>query len=156
MANEEAQRLNGASQQRTGNRVIPRALMLYGTLSILVCLTVAVLILVMYGSDRLALKQQLLGAWSSDGATTPQGQALDLVLFDDGTYRWNMENTSPAVIHRGHYHMVGADHLSFVDDAMSGAERFTAATDTYTVRVVADQLTLRNARQTLVVFRAGN
>jgi len=108
---------------------------------------VAVLALVMYGADRHVLRGQLTGGWSSEGTT--------VTFYEEGTYRWHSGDTAgPPVIHRGFFRIVGRDQISLTDVGVTAAEPFTPATATYTAHVVADQLTLQNARQTLIFIRA--
>jgi hypothetical protein len=140
MANKRA--IDARARRASGRR-----LLLYWQLAVLCGITVAVLALVMYGADRHVLRGQLTGGWSSEGTT--------VTFYEEGTYRWHSGDTAgPPVIHRGFFRIAGRDQISLTDVGVTAAEPFTPATATYTAHVVADQLTLRNAQQTLIFIRA--
>ena len=140
MADERA--IDAGARRASGRR-----LLLYWQLAVLCGITVAVLALVMYGADRHVLRGQLTGGWGSEGTT--------VTFFDDGTYRWDSrDEAGPPAIHRGFFRIVGRDQISLTDVGVTAAEPITPATATYTAHVVADQLMLQNAQQTLIFIRA--
>ena len=96
------------------------------------------------------------GATAKGMCATPPAQRISTVtFFDDGTYRWDSRDEArPPAIHRGFFRIVGRDQISLTDVGVTAAEPITPATATYTAHVVADQLMLQNAQQTLIFIRA--
>ena len=148
MANQRPQVKDGRPRGDAGRRLLARPILPYVPLLAVVAITVTMLGTVMYGANRLALRQQLVGAWRS------AAPGVEVEFFEDGTYRWIAQEATTEVIHRGHYIVVGTDRVSLRDDEAVGAAPFTTSGATYVVQAVADQLTLRNASESLVFLGA--
>lgn len=124
--------------------------LLYAQMLVLFILIATMLGAIKFGADRIYVRQQLIGRWES--ATE---MVATVTFFEDGTYRWAVqEGAASPMLHRGHYRLVGTASISLVDVEAPDTAQFTAATATYAVRVIADQLKLRNAQQTFLFVRA--
>jgi hypothetical protein len=78
---------------------------------------------------------------------------IRLELFADGSYRWAAVSPNGAeLVQRGHYTFVGTTAIRFRQRPASSEA--PGSDTTYTITVLADQLTLQNGVQTIVFTRA--
>ncbi len=125
---------------------------LYVVVVVLVAVVAGMLGSVMFGANRLAFRQQLLGTWSSpEQSGQTESRRITVEFFDNSTYRWVTEEANNEVIDRGHYTIVGTNQVRFEVSASAGQTPSTPAIALYMAEVIADHLSLRNEQQTITL-----